>query len=146
MHPIAHVEALLRCLHSWLLQPSAPLNWEHLSGPLTSDSLPSPLYIFNNLNYTLLFPDVKASAVMSKIKLLKMDLLQSCANQREQILARMADERLLKRVLFGYMDGSGVRDRIRSNGWSMSGKTCSLQGFRSHSGGHPKTGQAEGLP
>ena len=66
MHPIAHFETLLRCLHSWLLQPRAPLNWEHLSGPLLSDSLPSPLYILNDLNYTLLFPDVKASAVMSK--------------------------------------------------------------------------------
>jgi hypothetical protein len=83
MHPIAHVETLLRCLHSWLLQPRAPLNWEHLSGPLTSDSLPSPLYIFNNINYTLPFPDVKASAVMSKIKLLKMDLrAKLCQSKR----------------------------------------------------------------
>ena len=28
----------------------------------------------------------------------------------------------------------------------MSGKTCSLQGFRSRGGGDPKTGQAGGLP
>ena len=61
-------------------------------------------------------------------------------------LARMPDERLPKRVLSGHMDGSGVRGKSQKQWWSMSGKTCNLQGFQSHGGGNPRTGQAGGLP
>ena len=41
-------------------------------------------------------------------------------------LARMLDERLHKRVLFGQMDGSRVRGRSQKNGWIVSGKDLSL--------------------
>ncbi len=34
----------------------------------------------------------------------------------------------------------------KSNGWIMSGKTCKLQNFCTHSGRNPKTGQVGGLP
>ena len=58
----------------------------------------------------------------------------------------MPDERLPKRVLFGHMDGSGVRGRSQKRRVDYVRKTCSLQGFHSHDGGNPKTGQTGGLP
>ena len=63
-------------------------------------------------------------------------------------LARMPDERLPKRVLFGHMDGSGVRGRTRSQKqWvDYVRDDCILQSFKLHGGGNPKTGQAGGLP
>ena len=61
-------------------------------------------------------------------------------------LARMPGERLPKRVLFRHMDGSGVRGRSQKQWVIMAGKTCSFQGFHSHSGGNPETGQAGGPP
>ena len=35
---------------------------------------------------------------------------------------------------------------VRSNGWSMSGKTYTWLVFHSHGDGIPMTGQVEGLP
>ena len=45
-------------------------------------------------------------------------------------LARMPDDRLPKRVLFGHMDGNaaGFRVELKSNGRTMLGRTCNLQG------------------
>ena len=45
-------------------------------------------------------------------------------------LARMPDDRLPKRVLFGHMDGNagGFRVEFKRNGRTMLGRTCNLQG------------------
>ena len=55
-------------------------------------------------------------------------------------LARVPDERLPKGVLFGHMNGSGVRGRSQQ-GVEYVRESCTLQGWR-----NPKTGQPGGLP
>lgn len=54
------------------------------------------------------------------------------------LLARIADERLPKRVLFGHIDGSGVRSQEEwvANVREESRKTYRLRGFHSHDGGN----------
>ena len=66
-------------------------------------------------------------------------------------LVRMPGERLPKRVLFGHMDGSGVRGRSQKQ-WvdyvreDLHFAELSITSCGGDGGGNVKTGQAGGLP
>ncbi len=58
----------------------------------------------------------------------------------------MPDESLPKKVLFGHMDGSGVRGKSQKQWVDYVREDLQLQDFHSPGGGNPKTGRAGGLP
>ena len=61
-------------------------------------------------------------------------------------LARMPDERLPKRVLFGHMDGSGVRGKRQKQWVDYVREDLQFAGLSFTWWRNPKTGQAGGLP
>ena len=63
-------------------------------------------------------------------------------------LAKMLDDRLPKRVLFGHVDGTAARFRGRAlKQWlDYVGRTCSSQASHSVGGRDPRTRQHGGLP
>ena len=61
-------------------------------------------------------------------------------------LARMPDERLPNRVLFGHMDGCGVRGRSQKQWVDNVSEDLQFAELSFVGGGNPKPGQAGGLP
>ena len=74
-----------------------------------------------------------------------------CVEEWATLLCSMvtcpSDSSVVSVMLLAYSPCSCPHEaRVRSNGWIMSGKTCSLQGSHLHGGGYPQRGQAGGLP